>query len=326
MSLSLERFWVSLLDSDRFRRFAKYGPGSVLFRNWAYQKLNLARRYLTTAYLTWRVPGYFEDVRTYCMFIGHNKSGTTLIGSLLDAHPNVILADEVDALQYVQAGFKRDQIFHLLLKTSRRELMKGRVTARRLQAYSFLVPGQWQGRFRRLQVIGDSTSGSSTRRLGTSPDLLDRLHRLMNGVEVKFIQVVRNPFDPIAVSMVRGNRTFEEAVEHYFSKCEFLVDIRKRLAGSSLLVVRYEDFIADPAAGLKSICAFLGIEAEPGYLSACTAVLHKNPVQDRRLIEWTPDPIRLVQEKIGQYDFLAGYAFDDASPAPDPAVPLAEVR
>jgi hypothetical protein len=54
------------------------------------------------------------------MFVGHNKSGTSMVGSLLDAHPEVILSDEADALDYVRAGFSREQIFHILLGQSRR--------------------------------------------------------------------------------------------------------------------------------------------------------------------------------------------------------------
>ncbi len=68
-----------------------------------------------------------------------------MIGALLDAHPNVILADEIDVFEYMDDGFSKEQIYHLLLKNSHREFLKGRVTARRLVPYSFSVPGQWQG-------------------------------------------------------------------------------------------------------------------------------------------------------------------------------------
>ena len=39
------------------------------------------------------------------MFIGYPRSGHSLIGSLLDVHPNAIVAHELDALKFVGAGF-----------------------------------------------------------------------------------------------------------------------------------------------------------------------------------------------------------------------------
>lgn len=233
-----------------------------------------------------------------------------MIGSLLDAHPAVALSDEVDALQYVSAGFSREQLFHIVLRGSRREFIKGRVTARRLQAYSYLVPGQWQGRFDRLKVIGDSTSGSSTRKLAADPELFQRLQTLMGEVNVKFIQVIRNPYDPISAMIVRGKRSFENAIEQYFASCEALARIRGRLDSSNLVSMKYEEFIYDPEINLNKICSFLGVQADGDYLKACTSILYKIPVQSRQLVDWEPEWIEVVRNKIERYDFLQGYSFE----------------
>ena len=310
MEKNLERIWTSFLDSNAFRRFSKRGIGSAIFRSKAYRKIHLQLNNVSSYYQCMRYPSVFKDVKTFCVFIGHNKSGTSMIGSLLDAHPNVILADEVDALEYVSAGFRRDQIFHILLRGSHREFLKGRVTARRLKPYSYLVPSQWQGRYTKLQVIGDSTSGSSTQKFARDPDLLRRLERLMPGVDVKFIQVIRNPFDPISIMMVRGNRSFENAIEYYFSSCETLRDLRKRISGSNLLAVRYEDFINHAGSDLAGICQFLGIEASDDYLKACKSILFQNPEKSRHVVKWEDKWVKMVEEKIEQFDFLQGYSFE----------------
>lgn len=54
-----------------------------------------------------------------------------MTGSLLDTHPNNILADEADAHRYVVAGFNEHQIFQILPRPSRRHAMIEPVTARR---------------------------------------------------------------------------------------------------------------------------------------------------------------------------------------------------
>ena len=75
----------------------------------------LVRNYPIAALGGWRYQDVFADVETYCMFIGYSRSGKTMIASLLDAHPNLIIADELDALQYIYAGFSRRQIYYLLI-------------------------------------------------------------------------------------------------------------------------------------------------------------------------------------------------------------------
>lgn len=311
MRESFQRVWMSFLNSDEFRRFAKGGPGSFIFKSNAYRWLSMKRHYLTTYYQSRKSAYNFYDLKTYCTFIGHMKSGGSMIGSLLDAHPNAILADEVYALRYVQAGFKREQIFHILLRASQKELMKGRVTARRLTPYSWLVPGQWQGRFASLQVIGDSTTGSSTQQLAEMPKLLEKLRTIMQPVNLRFIHVIRNPYDPISIMMIRGKRTFENACEHYFDSCKMLLELYDQLNAAELLPIRYEDFVLQPEKNLAEICNFLGLEATSEYLNACASILNKSPERSRRLVKWEPEWIEDVKHRMSKYDFLAGYSFEE---------------
>jgi hypothetical protein len=309
MNHPLERLWVNWLDSDRLRRFAKGGPGTGLLRSRAFRRLDTARRFVATSYKSYQQPALFQDVKTFCMFIGHVKSGGTLIGSLLDAHPHAVLADEIDALYYVSAGFKRDQIYHLLLKGSQREALKGRVTARRLTPYSLAVPGQWQGRFQKLEVIGDSKAGPSTRQLKQEPGLLGQLQQVMVGVDLRIIQVIRNPYDPISAMMTRGGRTFENAIDHYFDYCETLVSLREQLPDASLFAVKYEEFVHHPRECLGDLCCFLGIEANDAYLSACASIVKEQPDQYRHLVAWSPHWIKIVRDRMDRFGFLAGYAY-----------------
>ena len=311
MSRTLEQLWVSLRDSDRCRYFVKRGWASVFFRSDTYQTIDTARRHWLTYHASRRHPTMFQDLQTFCLLIGHVKSGGTMIGSLLDAHPDIVFADEADVLRFVSADFTRDQICHLLVKASRREAMKGRVTARRLDAYSFLVPNQWQGRYRKLRVIGDSRAGPTTRQLVENPQLLGRLQKMMSGVRVRPIHVIRNPFDPISAMMVRGKRTFDNAIDHYFHRCNTLAEIRDRLGDANLLTMRYEELICQPAMHLRRLCRFLGTDADDDYVQACCKILHRVPDQCRHRVPWNSRWMDTVQRQINEIDFLAGYSFEN---------------
>ena len=97
----------------------------------------------------------FADVRTYLMFIGQPRSGTSLLGSLLNAHPYALVGHELNALRYVRRGYTRRQLFWLLLMKDREFARRGR----NWTGYDYAVSGQWQGRFEKLLVIGDKKGG-----------------------------------------------------------------------------------------------------------------------------------------------------------------------
>jgi hypothetical protein len=172
------------------------------------------------------------------------------------------------------------------------------------------VPGQWQGRFTTLQVIGDGKAGSSTRRFASDPKLLQQVQDVMGSVEVKLIQTIRNPYDVISVMMVRGNRSFENSINHYFTNCEILHTLRQKTTEANYISVRYEEFVMRPQHKLAQLCDFIGVEPKRDYLEDCAGIIHPKPNQSRSMVAWTPEWINFVEEKISRYEFLKGYKFD----------------
>src|SRR4051812_27120158 len=86
----------------------------------ALDRLMVAQAYLTSYCRGRKNRKLFDGVRKYCMFIGYPRSGHSLIGSLLDAHSNAIIAHELDALKFIGAGCDKNQLYQLLLDNSRR--------------------------------------------------------------------------------------------------------------------------------------------------------------------------------------------------------------
>lgn len=302
--------FTALANSGLYRRFTGLPAGRALTRSGLFRRALLYKNYVTSLAMARRDPAAFREVGALVLFIGHNKSGTSLLGALLDAHPDAIVADDMDALRFVSAGFNRAQLCHLLAAGARRDLAKGRVTARRVEAYSYLVPNGWQGRFRRSLVVGDATSGSTTRRLGEDPALLDRARALAGGAALRFVFVVRNPFDPISYIMVRGNRSFDNAIDHYFTNCATAQALRRRLSPEDVLTVHYEPFVTQFDAQMRRVCHFLGLEPDPAYLAACAAILRPAPQRDRDRVGWDAAHRAQVMARMTEFDFLDRYTFE----------------
>lgn len=245
----------------------------------------------------------FGEIQAYCMFIGYPSSGHSLVGSLLDAHPDVVVSHELDALRYIAAGFKRNQVFALILERSR--------TGREDDHYDYSVPSGWQGRFRTLRVVGDKKGGASTLRLDRDPLLLERT-RTRFGVPLRLIHVIRNPFDSISTWKIRREIELQKSVGVFVRRFDAVARLRQDfIALEEILDLRYESLVEDPGATLAELCSFLDIGCNADYLDSCSRVVFDTPARRRLDVEWTPELRAVVSERIDGYDFLAGYAYSE---------------
>lgn len=78
------------------------------------------------------------------MFIGYPRSGHTLVRSLLDAHPNVIIANELDVISKWQLWSTADKNKYFLFNQLYLNSVKMATVQHR---YSYSVQGQWQGKY-----------------------------------------------------------------------------------------------------------------------------------------------------------------------------------
>jgi len=278
----------------------------------ARNNLDLPRWFAASAMTARADRRYFDSVRTFCMFVGYPRSGHSLVGSLIDAHPDAVVAHELDVLRLVQAGFRRSQVLSLIVRNAQR------YGGRREHVYNYTVPGQWQGRFRRLEVIGDKKGGRSTRRLAESPALLGRLQRAV-GVPVRFVHVQRHPLDNIATMFLRRpdlsqapdpEAALSATVDTYTLLCDTVARVKSTVGADSMLDLRSEDLLACPAGELTRLVGFLGLDAPGDYLEACAGILYAAPNRTRDRAPWTPALRARVAALTGRFDFLGAYSAD----------------
>jgi hypothetical protein len=285
--------------------------------------LPVVRRYPVLAATTWvrarRLRPDLASIRSFLMFVGHPRSGHSLVGALLDAHPNTLVAHELDALRYVEAGFGRDQLFTLLVRHQHTRVKGGLQSG---SGYSYEVPGQWQGRYERLEVIGDKKGGRSTARLAAHPELFARLQTTVR-VPVKVVQVIRNPYDNIATMHRRGHRRpLAEHAATYFELAATVRSLRERIDDDHFHELRLEDLIDDPTATLRRLAQFLGLDPSAAYLEACAGIVFRRERHTRTEAPWTSELLDLVATEAATYPWLDGYRFDaDADADADAGTP-----
>lgn len=291
----------------------KYPSGD----HWARQESeHLLHLYGRTWRLARRRRTDLESVHTFVMFLGHQFSGHSLVGSLLDAHPNVIISHELHVLPLVASGFSARQVQALCLENSERHARAGRGES----GYSYEVPGQWQGRAQQLLVVGDKDARRDTRVLHRYPALLDLILDRFSAFDLRLIHVTRNPFDNIARLIDRDRELrgaeFKGAAKEYFE----MTDAIKRAAstvGPKLIHLRYEDIVLDSDRELTRLCSELSVAPDPSWLQACGALLSPSPRLSRHRHPWTDQQIEEVSENIRQYSFLSSYSWDEPTAAQD---------
>lgn len=274
-----------------------------------YKRLNLI--YHTQRNLLTRRSEY-DAIGIYCMFIGYPRSGHTLIGASLDAHPNVVLGHEMDALKFVIQGESRDKIYSRLLAMSRIFITIGG----QWMNYNYRIEGQYQGTATEIKVIGDKKGGGSTNKIRRDPALLDKLSGLVGAEKIRMVHVTRNPFDIITTRARGGNLVLEqvgekelrEGAEAFFAEADTVAMIKDR--GFRVIDVSHEDWIADPRTGLRQLCAALDLDAPQDYVEACAGIVFASPKKSRLGVPW-PDGLKAeVQARIDTYPFLKGYTWD----------------
>jgi hypothetical protein len=138
--------------------------------------------------------------------------------------------------------------------------------------------------------------------------LINRLYKRIRK-PIKFIHVVRNPYDNISGIATLSQLSLEKSIENYFSLCTTNELLKKRIPKEDIFEMRHEDLITKPEYVLRNLCQFLEVECTEEYLRDCSSVVFQSPHSNRQKINWTPAFIKSVQDRIETFPFLKGYSF-----------------
>lgn len=280
--------------------------------------------------------------------VGANRSGTTLLRLILNAHPRIAIPDELIYFESRLAGVPIEKwrtpdlspdayedVVDRFLKTCRQSLegldhsalrariLDGRPTFRRPYRCALEAWARHHDKPR----WGEKTPGN----LFYADILLEMFPT------AQFVFVVRDPRAGVA-SMQRVGFFPDDVVFNALSRRKYDTTGRalltKHVPASQRTTVRYEDLVQRPEATTRSICAFLDEsfsramldfhrdadqymkdEAEERYNSAAT-----QPITDDRVDAWTD---RLTDDQVAVIEWICrdimqdfGYARTNRQPSP----------
>ncbi len=278
------------------------------------------------------------DVREFVQFVGFPRSGHSLIGSILDAHPDAVISHELDAMGLLRAGVSERVLYALILENSAAFSRNGRYW----NGFSYVVPGQDGGEAKRPTVVGDKKGDWAVRWVQREPGLLDAVRRRVRA-RCRWVLVTRHPLDNIATMSLRKGRTYDRLriaaegsadfkaqlnqaqergevasaaldsmIDDYEGLCQGIAQMQQATPAADWRHVVYESFTADPDGETRRLCQFLGLDPEPGYVAASASIVYDSPNKSRRSVAWTDRQLERVDGLTRRFPFLQSYAADPA--------------
>ena len=213
----------SHLDS-RMKEFADYAQGRNLKSYWEHRK-NMKKN-VEVHYLSETLPNsVINHVHRFLFFVGYARSGHIIIASMLDAHPNVVIAHEyvlfVKWEREPAQHSNKTWLFNPLYNNSRFSVYRGLRTQQALKkGYTLAIPGSWQGRYdpsSGISVIGDKSGGMTAQVFRKNRKHFISLYQdLQDTVQmpIHVIHVVRNPYDNIATMLYTMSTKSSVSMKH----------------------------------------------------------------------------------------------------------------
>lgn len=275
----------------------------------------------------------------FANFVGFPRSGHSLIGSLLDAHPNAVIAHELDAMGLFEKGVSPRELAALCALNSEAFTASGRWW----NGYQYAVPGGGHGVSTSrgpITVIGDKKGDWVARWTAHSPDIIERF-RKRSPYNTKWILVTRHPCDNVATMSLRKGRVYDrlriahrdpqafrtalaeaqstgtiaataldEIVEDWRALCAATAHIKACVPKDDWHEIVYEEFVEAPEASLSDLCTFLGLPDDPDWLARAASVVRTERAKSRERVSWQPNQRAALAETVAARDFLKAYRDD----------------
>lgn len=155
-------------------------------------------------------PDIISRIKRFVFFIGYGRSGHSIIGSLMDAHPHMIVAhatvplfSRFSSFDKVSGNTWKSNLFDMLYENSVGDACGIRKNPDK--GYTLEVEGLWQGRFDEyIEVFGERSGGKTTKEyLKDKAKFIQNYRKLKETLSMPtcVIFAVRNPFDTISTKL-----------------------------------------------------------------------------------------------------------------------------
>lgn len=239
--------------------------------------------------------------RCFVLIVGNARSGSTLLGAVLDGHPQAVVANESYSSFSLWRNLTGPDILRDVYDNASQMAAEGRLS----EGYRYQIGGPPASKDRIL-IIGDKAWNPSLLLLHGDPGLIRSLEERL-GMPVRLVHAVRNPFDVIATMHRRSGASIADRIRWYFMHCEAAAALARRLPGDRFLESHHAALLAAPTDELGRLIDFVGLERDGAHLDSIRQMLFARPRRTAGEVAWRAEEIAEVARRMAEFPFLHRY-------------------
>lgn len=235
-----------------------------------------------------------SNIESFVIFLGHAHSGHSIIGALLDAHPEVAISNEINIPKLIlDHQLDKTNIFKLTLAYSLNSIQwKGEKNT----GYKYGIKNSFQGKTKYPKILGDKKGGGSTRVLRMHPEIINQLFETFKD-KLKIIIVLRNPKDNIAAYSYYWKQELAlQHIQRYYENLETTLNIEKKYK-DHCIKIQHSDFISNPFKIYKALLTFLNLKADDQMIQKWTSIVNNKENKRSNEINWPDELLKEINEQ-----------------------------
>tara|TARA_A100001011_G_C14309259_1_gene844738 strand:+ start:3124 stop:3963 length:840 start_codon:yes stop_codon:yes gene_type:complete len=207
--------------------------------------------------------------KKFLFTIGAPRSGTSMLGNILNQHPNILLSHENRTLQKIlENNFSFRNAVQSCVEQSilEHENIK-KIKFRNFQSRWIKNTNYKKVEKEKIEVIGDKKSGGNAILYKKFSDNFENLIKKNN--KILFLAIIRNPYNA-AKSYLKSHphevKNLNEAVDKILERNFYALKLKKKFS-DRVKIIHYENFLNNPKENMINICRFLEIKVSEKWLN-----------------------------------------------------------
>ena len=229
-----------------------------------------------------------QHVEKLLLFIGTGRTGSTLLGQILNYHPECLIATESrfvqkiinnecdlsqglnfiarDALSQFESGLENDKKFSKTLHKWQEKWIPMKDLNKKEEFIK-----------QKIKVIGDKKAGGTTQFLLNHPaDFKSKIEDIQN---MHFLHLIRHPIHTTLSHMKAHDiKDFKQAALEIISSTMAAYQLGQRY--ENYLLLEYEDLLFKTEEFFKPLETFLGIKFDAEWVNSIKSVLNTSPLKE----------------------------------------------
>tara|TARA_B100000700_G_C15038400_1_gene853983 strand:+ start:2251 stop:3054 length:804 start_codon:yes stop_codon:yes gene_type:complete len=225
-----------------------------------------------------------EENRKYLFFIGSGRTGSTLLGQLINYHPFCLISNESRFLQNcIDNNISPDESMRSMIFQAVHEFEKGleksSTHGKNIDKYQkdWIDMGDLsnldQFKKKNIKIVGDKKAGGNASVFRKNPNRFCSFIDFLGRDSVYFIQIIRNPIDSIFSYTKSHGYSVEDAATRVIQDTQSGIDISKIFP--NYLMCRYDNLLKNPGSTLEDIFSFLGETCDKRWLEEISKKISK---------------------------------------------------